>query len=1057
MTIKLKFEVDNIKVGQDTTDPRRGVLRLAIKGGYLLGHNGTNPLAWDANINKKGGGTKKWNEINFVKINCSLGDAVQAARLIKFRDKIKDASTDAHDINKWVIFLNGVDGGDDNNTLTLGGTNDEEIQLNDADFGGTFDLSKIDIGAADTSSGNQNDHWTPHAYKDFNAERTAWQKLEDDLIAIKGKYNLTTNLQTADIAADINLLNAYWVAQAGGTNPGDEQKKSLYELDGVRKIGSNGKDKNGKKFYQRFIDSWIGILSELELWKVGGFDTVEEVLKANANGFIINRRSGGTAIATIGKSHYGDGIIEKQADGTTARVGVQANRNKIKSLIKNKKFGGFAMFDAGQTKAATVTDQSKSLFGAEYAAKTDLKPTAKQLITFYSKNWFGEDHDGVNYLDKDASDPRNFRGFKPTDMLTTTNMADVYGGHGQDMSDAGGVVAGKRITKIAKDIWYAPSLQEAIDLAFFGKHYFVDNPSGLTNKNVRLDERYKGGNDKCLLYFNEVSGLNEKDTLDLYYDTLKSLQCGGSGGSVYNKTDNELRGGTEWSTDNYHADNVKTPKGPAVKKVDDGYNVVKTFLDAYLAAKGESDDANRKAAGEKLKTDYNISGTPAAGSDDEMKKKLYDHWKTKIDELITGTPQNDLQTKLDEAKNDHKEKEYEELWKNSNGDITKDNVDEIIELVVILKEAFAADTDVKKKKARKKLEKYAEAADNTNEKKIWIIINKQKKDGKELGKEAWNNVKDAKDNNDLTTAQKNLKKAIKDILGKEDNAVYDKIIKGISTSVTDINEVTNILNKAKEGEAEDSGSNKGDEVWRELNECKNNNTKVWNAANKLKKAGDTENYPEKIWKKLKKAADDTNKLIEDSGINEAKTKNEVDAAKAYVEDKEGYKNSDSVQKYFKERIFPLKYLAVNFHEKNNATKEEKELADLADYFAEHYSLDAADVGFDNKSAGKLTELEGKLSKLKKYKEGSGKEKTEVYDKLTNNEKDVISKLLTELENKVKKMRDEQKKDQNKNQQTDDNFWNSWKGYLTIGAIALVVMGGIAYLIKTNSSEEGEGE
>jgi len=59
MAIKLKFEIDNIKVDRDITDPNRGVLRLAIKGGYLLGHDGTNPLAGDANVNKKGGGTKK--------------------------------------------------------------------------------------------------------------------------------------------------------------------------------------------------------------------------------------------------------------------------------------------------------------------------------------------------------------------------------------------------------------------------------------------------------------------------------------------------------------------------------------------------------------------------------------------------------------------------------------------------------------------------------------------------------------------------------------------------------------------------------------------------------------------------------------------------------------------------------------------------------------------------------------------------------------------------------------------------------------------------------------
>jgi len=45
-------------------------------------------------------------------------------------------------------------------------------------------------------------------------------------------------------------------------------------------------------------------------------------------------------------------------------------------------------------------------------------------------------------------------------------------------------------------------------------------------------------------------------------------------------------------------------------------------------------------------------------------------------------------------------------------------VDEIINLVVMLKEAYAADDNDKKKKAKAKLKKYAEAPDNSNEKKI---------------------------------------------------------------------------------------------------------------------------------------------------------------------------------------------------------------------------------------------------------------------------------------------------------------------------------------------------
>jgi len=63
-------------------------------------------------------------------------------------------------------------------------------------------------------------------------------------------------------------------------------------------------------------------------------------------------------------------------------------------------------------------------------------------------------------------------------------------------------------------------------------------------------------------------------------------------------------------------------------------------------------------------------------------------------------------------------------------------VDGIIELVGALKDAYEADDDDKKKKARKKLGKFAEAANNTNEKKIWDIINEHKKDGKSLGTEA---------------------------------------------------------------------------------------------------------------------------------------------------------------------------------------------------------------------------------------------------------------------------------------------------------------------------------
>jgi len=115
--------------------------------------------------------------------------------------------------------------------------------------------------------------------------------------------------------------------------------------------------------------------------------------------------------------------------------------------------------------------------------------------------------------------------------------------------------------------------------------------------------------------------------LDFYYGALKSQNCGGDTVKVYNKTDNKLDTGTQWDNDadkkkcNWHND-ISGTAGNARDIVDKAYNLTKTFLDAYLDAKGESDKAKRKTAGEKLKTDYNVTGS---SEEEKNKKKLYDH------------------------------------------------------------------------------------------------------------------------------------------------------------------------------------------------------------------------------------------------------------------------------------------------------------------------------------------------------------------------------------------------------------------------------------------------
>jgi len=63
-----------------------------------------------------------------------------------------------------------------------------------------------------------------------------------------------------------------------------------------------------------------------------------------------------------------------------------------------------------------------------------------------------------------------------------------------------------------------------------------------TKKTKRLDERYKKGDVKYLLYFNEIEGGREEAVLNLYYDALKHQNCGGNGSGVYNSTSNDFDG-----------------------------------------------------------------------------------------------------------------------------------------------------------------------------------------------------------------------------------------------------------------------------------------------------------------------------------------------------------------------------------------------------------------------------------------------------------------------------------------------------------------------------------
>ncbi|CAG8448047.1 796_t:CDS:10 [Racocetra fulgida] len=133
------------------------------------------------------------------------------------------------------------------------------------------------------------------------------------------------------------------------------------------------------------------------------------------------------------------------------------------------------------------------------------------------------------------------------------------------------VNAHKLDTKVVIDIWEAATLDEAINLAFFGQDYAAG-----TNKKP---------NDPDYLFFNELSGKSELEMLEIYY-------------KAFERTPNATAAKTAWND---------VAAGGGREKITNGYNSAKTFLGIYVtnyaSALSESDKDKKKTALEKVKTD----------------------------------------------------------------------------------------------------------------------------------------------------------------------------------------------------------------------------------------------------------------------------------------------------------------------------------------------------------------------------------------------------------------------------------------------------------------------
>jgi len=165
---------------------------------------------------------------------------------------------------------------------------------------------------------------------------------------------------------------------------------------------------------------------------------VEQILKANANGFIISQRGGSRAgTITIGQKYEdGSGLTTETGDGYLS-LG-SSNANAIINTLRGGKYRGFPIIDPDQGAPVTATS---SLFGGKKRERIlfdfQCQPSPK-----YTKDKIDKFCNFLQKMGKESGDidKRKCFGFEITD-ITSGKYRDCAGGIPQ-----------KNKTKITYDI-----------------------------------------------------------------------------------------------------------------------------------------------------------------------------------------------------------------------------------------------------------------------------------------------------------------------------------------------------------------------------------------------------------------------------------------------------------------------------------------------------------------------------------------------------------------------------------------------------------------------------
>ncbi|MCE8168394.1 MAG: hypothetical protein I3275_07325, partial [Candidatus Moeniiplasma glomeromycotorum] len=517
--------------------------------------NGTANGTGDADFHEKTWGTAfKKGAVHSVNLNCGNEETAQEVeRLLALKNKVKTGT--------FLINILGIAYNTTANTSSIGyATNVVTLDAN-AYSNGNFDIEK-NFSIADFAE----DNYT-NKTEEYTDKITAYNTLINLLKKIKTDY--ATDLKGKDdIQTDIDKINVYRTA-VNTTNEGE-----LKELDYAR-AGNH-------KIFEKQLDDWFHFLTEAKKWvEHAGFNKVEQILKANANGFILE----GTWNI---KNDYSGAEMTYGANCPAAITGAELTAK----LIENGKYKGFSITEGTEIKSpaedntsldpanlANKDKRSREIFGKN--AKTD-KTRYKLFIDKFRAN---TDPDGFGHDSlKNETDPKKLRGFQPGD-ITSNDGKSVAVGH-NIFDDAVKYL-------VARDGQYHPhghanagdpvnALVEFSQKEMTKKQYdILDLMSG--SGNDELDNIIRVAfleND-----FEEVEGKTKAEHLQMYWDVIRANVGGGGGNDAlfhsnalkltYNEV-KKLQIAQTATSDDQKA-NVKK-----LERLENIYEYVREFIDLYF-------------------------------------------------------------------------------------------------------------------------------------------------------------------------------------------------------------------------------------------------------------------------------------------------------------------------------------------------------------------------------------------------------------------------------------------------------------------------------------------